>query len=879
MTRTTRPVQVLIVGSVLFTFIGYWQTAAIVLCDLASTIYYIGGIVEQAIGPAAPWFIALVMAFSFFVRMVYLESCSLFVRGGVYRVVRAAMGAPMGKLAVSALLFDYLLTGPISSVSAGQYLSGLVLEVLQRSGLATFTAGQMVTIRSWAAVAFALTVTAYFWRLNVRGVQESSRRALQIMLVTTSMVVLMFGWCGVTLLVDGPRNPWPTWEPNFDAKMNYDAHDVIDPLGFVGRTSLADHLRPAKTVAEHGQTYTQRGSPSFTEVDWWSLVGVFGLLVAFGHSILAMSGEETLAQVYREVEAPKMQNFKKAAWIVFLFSFCVTPTICFLAVLLIPDDVRMPQYSSNLIGGLAMHVTGPLWARLLLNAFVTLVGALILSGAVNTAMIGANGVLNRVAEDKVLPAFMQKPHPRFGTTYRLLSLIAALQALIIVFSQGDVIFLGEAYAFGVVWSFTLKTAAMLMLRFKDPSPREFRVPGNIPLGNGREFPLGLALILALLLSTAVTNLLTKEVATIGGLLFTGLFMAVFTVTEYWHRRVTAQRERAEPHSHLEQFNHEIAETLSRPALGLEKPYLKLVAIRSPHNLHMLTTALAEVDPESTDLVVMTAKVTPGAAGMVRAEMDRYDRELMTAVVAQAEKAGKEVVPVIVATNNPLFAILSAARELGAQEVILGASNKFTAEEQLDQVALYWLSLTAGQQRPLTIRILGRNWDTHLDLAGGKRIPTIRERRARSVADLRAAGIGIRRVLLLLPASVRGQEQEWFETLLTLLDDSVALGVATTAETRTAAPALVGFAAEQLQRPVQHHPLETATVAAIVHLVRAEHYDLLILPRPAAGSIDPTESTADQLGADLLREAPCRVAWLSPPAIPREVESDEDPGQA
>src|SRR5438445_9683444 len=90
--RLRRATQVIVVSSVMFTFISYWRTAAVVLCGLASTAYYIGGAVEQAIGPAAPWYILAVMLFSYAVRSVYIESCSLFVRGGVYRVVKQAMG-------------------------------------------------------------------------------------------------------------------------------------------------------------------------------------------------------------------------------------------------------------------------------------------------------------------------------------------------------------------------------------------------------------------------------------------------------------------------------------------------------------------------------------------------------------------------------------------------------------------------------------------------------------------------------------------------------------------------------------------------------------------------------------------------------------------
>src|SRR5215813_567605 len=116
---------VIVVGSVMFSFISFWRTAAVVLCDMSSTVYYLGAIVESQIGKAAPWFILAVLLFSYAMRAVYIESCSLFVRGGVYRIVKEALGGLAAKAAVSALLFDYVLTGPISGVSAGQYIVGL----------------------------------------------------------------------------------------------------------------------------------------------------------------------------------------------------------------------------------------------------------------------------------------------------------------------------------------------------------------------------------------------------------------------------------------------------------------------------------------------------------------------------------------------------------------------------------------------------------------------------------------------------------------------------------------------------------------------------------------------------------------------------------
>src|SRR6266446_3440711 len=126
---TTTTANVVVATTVALSFISFWRGASIVLSDLASSAFYAGGIVETAIGPAAPWFVLAVMLFSFAVRSVYMESCSMFVRGGVYIVVKDSMGPLMARLSVSALVFDYILTGPISGVSAGQYLGRLLNEI------------------------------------------------------------------------------------------------------------------------------------------------------------------------------------------------------------------------------------------------------------------------------------------------------------------------------------------------------------------------------------------------------------------------------------------------------------------------------------------------------------------------------------------------------------------------------------------------------------------------------------------------------------------------------------------------------------------------------------------------------------------------------
>src|SRR5262245_1625152 len=206
----SRAAQVIVVSSVMFTFIGYWRTAAVVLCDMSSTVYYIGAIVESAIGKAAPWFIIAVLLFSYAMRAVYIESSSLFVRGGVYRVVKEAMGGFLAKLSVSALIFDYVLTGPISGVSAGMYIMGLGFDTLRifspdlHASLGLDNEDNVKWAQRWGAVAIACAITLYFFWQNLKGIHESSDKALKIMIITTVMAVVMIAWCGVTLAVQGP---------------------------------------------------------------------------------------------------------------------------------------------------------------------------------------------------------------------------------------------------------------------------------------------------------------------------------------------------------------------------------------------------------------------------------------------------------------------------------------------------------------------------------------------------------------------------------------------------------------------------------------------------------------------------------------------------
>jgi amino acid transporter len=640
-------VRIVVASTVMLTFISYWRAAAVVLNDMGSSAFYAGSIAEQAVGKAAPWFVLAVMFFAVMVRGVYIESCSMFVRGGVYRVVKEALGSRLAKVSVSALMFDYILTGPISGVSAGHYISGLINDLLRmgsgRGLLPEFQIPELTT-----TILFAIGMTIFYWWQNVKGIEESSDKALKVMKIVTVMVTILLGWSIITLFFKEVH--WPPAPVPENLTFSEDA------LGFLKHT------------------------------DWHKTFGLLGILMAFGHSILAMSGEETLAQVNREIGAPKLQNLKRVGIIMSVFTIAFTGFGTLLAAMIVPDDVRVAVYGNNLMAGLAMHLHGPEVLRVLLSIFVVFCGFLMLSGAINTAIVGANGVMNRISEDGVLTDWFRRPHKKFGTSYRIINLIVGLQIVIILASGGDMFLLGEAYAFGVLWSFTFNAAAMVALRFKYKGPRGWKMPPNLRIGK-LEIPIALGGVFIILLTVASVNLLTKSVATVAGIIFTAVFFVIFTVSE----RINRKKFAAAAHQMQEHFQLQEAESVEREAVAI-RPNNILVTVRDYNTLTHLKWVLERTDTEETDVVVLAARMT-GGSGQYDLAMDQifsdYEQTLFTRAVSVAESYGKHISLLVVPAGDVWSAIVQTANSLESSAVVAGLSSKMAAQDQAFNLGRAW----------------------------------------------------------------------------------------------------------------------------------------------------------------------------------------------
>ena len=704
--------RVIVATTVMLSFISFWRAAAIVLNDLGSSAYYVGGIAERAVGRAAPWFILGVMLFSYAVRAIYIESCAMFTRGGVYRVVKEAMGGTLAKLSVSALMFDYMLTGPISGVSAGQYIVGLAAQITVYLGHPWTPSASTV---NYLAAGIAALITIYFWWRNTRGIHESSDDALRIMYVTTVMVVLLIGWCTLTILTRPNMQRLPPSPAAHNLVFNSDA------VGWMPR--LLPHAfqeAPAPTSTESST------EPHYSLVaNVGALIGLIGILIAFGHSFLAMSGEESLAQVNRELEYPKHKNLMRAGFVIFLYSLLFTSLVSFFAYAIIPDNQR-PQYFDNLISGIAINLAGPITLKLAFQAFIVLVGFLMLAGAINTAIVGANGVLNRVSEDGVMTDWFRAPHRTYGTTYRMINLIVILQLIAIIGSRGNTYTLGEAYAFGVIWSFAFKGLAVLVLRFRDKSKREWKVPFNIPL-DGNELPIGLGVITMLLFSVAGVNLITKEVATVSGIAFTIVFFTIFLVSEKINERQRA--EEIHTTSAMDQFRLHASEAISNETVEV-RPGNTICLVRDYHTLGHLRKALEITHTGKNDLVVMTVHLMRGPdTGYEDIAEDRlfsrYEQYLFSKVVALAEKAGKTVHLLVVPSSDIFQAIVLTTAQLESSDIIAGRSSWMAPEQQAKLLGDAWEHLPNKPQRQVRFRVIGPD-DEMRDFYLGAHAPDLSE---------------------------------------------------------------------------------------------------------------------------------------------------------
>jgi hypothetical protein len=447
-----------------------------------ASAYYVTGYVEYSLGKSAPWYILALILFSCAIRALYIEGLQRFGRGDVYKVVNEALGTAPAELSLSALLFDYVVLGPICSLTAGSYLTGLVNDISERLHLAFHVSPAF-------GVVFAVSVTLYYYRKQLQGGDDTQRQLLRILPVSTVIILALMVWVIATIATKG---------------------FAVVPAPVVVNLKLS------------------RAGLGWFPLSWAPSMGVLTILIACGHSMVAIGGDETLSQVTQAITGSRIKTLQWALFCNFVNGFLFPLFVPFALIMMVPDLVRM-EGGANPVSTLALFLEGPTLVRLLLDLCLVLFGAVILSRIVNTTISVPMRLLNQAAEDGVLTSWAVRKHPRHGTSYRLVNLIMALQLIAIFAGAGDVYRLIGVYAFGLCWSSAMKAISLLVLRYRMRDPTRWKIPLNITIGH-TEVPVGLALITVILFSIAGVSLLARRSATIAGGGFTAAVFLVLEIT-------------------------------------------------------------------------------------------------------------------------------------------------------------------------------------------------------------------------------------------------------------------------------------------------------------------------------------------------------------
>jgi hypothetical protein len=292
-------------------------------------------------------------------------------------------------------------------------------------------------------------------------------------------------------------------------------------------------------------------------------------------------------------------------------------------------------------------------------------------------------------------------------------------------SQGDVYLLGEAYAFGVVWSFFLKSLGVLVLRYHRHD-QEYKFPFNFRL-RGVEIPVGLIATTLMLFLVAVANLFSKKIATKSGIAFTVVLFIIFTISERINARKSGKK------LGLEEFNLDMQSDVTAATVHA-RPGSVLVAVRDYNHMVHLQNVLTKTNLKRHDIVVMTVRpVSTGAGEYELSEkqlFSDYEKELLTRVVSMAEKEGKTADLLVVPGVDPFDAMVQTAAKLGASRLVTGVSPRMDSEELARRIGLAWERLPEPRHpfslevispgRPSTFVNLGphppRLWPEDLDRA-------------------------------------------------------------------------------------------------------------------------------------------------------------------
>ena len=624
--RPRHPIRVVLSSTALLPFLSVRKAAALAVAQLGIGAFFIAGVTGTALGASAAWFVLAATLLAAFVRAIDVESWALLIPGGFISRVTGAYGVRASGLARAAVLVERVLLGALAAVVIGHYVASVSATAIAGWRFTGFVRPEDL------ATVVAVTVIGLLW-LPIRIGRAISRDTLARAV-----------WIGVAILL---------------VTITWGVASVARGIAF---STLA--VPPP--------------APAITP--WAPLDMVLAILLGFALTLPVLGGGEALARAAHELPPPRVQALRRTGRLTVLFAGVTTALGTFLALLLVPAS-EQPVWANAPLAGIAQHLAAPSTVRVLLAVMLAAAAVLILGPAAHAAFGDTEQMLHRASTDGTLPSGLASLHTRFGTPARAVDVTVLAMVLVVLATGGRVAWLSRAYGIAIAVMLVLTTASLIRLRRSRQGTIPFKARGNISM-RGREIPLGLFSVLVIVASSALTMVLSGDVATIATLAFVALLTAWFTAAVPQAAPVEARADESS-------FDLLLAAELSPDQIEA-RPGNVLVPVRNPHLLAHVVAALQTSGDR--DVVVMTARmldvdVSQESAG--QATPTPYERRLLSDVVALAERVGRPVRLLIVPTRNVVDAIVGTVIRLRSSDVYVGESSTLSAEDQARLLGDAW----------------------------------------------------------------------------------------------------------------------------------------------------------------------------------------------
>ncbi len=379
-------------------------------------------------------------------------------------------------------------------------------------------------------------------------------------------------------------------------------------------------------------------------------------LVGYSGAWLAFSGLESLSQL-----SPAMRDLGKTprhGMIAVVVSVLLTaPTLTFLSTLALSPEVKAHE-SERFISELAM-----VWGGTGLKLAVVLTASTLLLFAANTAIIGNYHVQLALARRQFLPEVLANLSHRFQTPWRAIVVSTVVPVLVVLAVGGDMILLGELYAFGLLGCFVLNSVGIDVLRWREGE-------------RGLRFWVGVLTSVAVVVAFAV-NLVAKPAATAfgGGLTVVGMGLAWATRSGALDRWIEKLPRMAPPDVSPVVTDTAFVTLDQARALPREEAPGILVAVRGSDARIFKEAAARAVARGQKRLFVLYVDEVPGLFYPQLAAPTQEGLAVLARGSDFVRSHGLEPVAIWTLSHSAAGSVAEAAEDLGCDTVVIGQTQR------------------------------------------------------------------------------------------------------------------------------------------------------------------------------------------------------------